>query len=74
MEEELDKILSLGDKGKVLRPFTRDCNDANLPFGFTKAEVTPYDSSSNPRVFLSNFMYTMLNRKCTHIHMCKVFP
>lgn len=63
MEEEVDKILGLGDKGRVLMLFSRNIDDVDLPLAFIKPEVTLYNGSSDPRVF------AMFNRKYTHIHM-----
>lgn len=41
---------------------------------FTRPKVGTDDRTMDLRVFLSNFKYAMLNRKCSTICMCKVFP
>lgn len=74
LEEELDKILVVEDEGGMISPFVDFINEANLPLRFTRPNVAYYDDTIDPKVFLSHFRYTMLNQKCTHVHMCKLFP
>lgn len=74
IEEELTKLIGIGEEDEILTPFTDDINAADLPQEFTWPAVTSYDGTTDPRVLLSNFNHAMLNQNCTTVHICKVFP
>lgn len=59
--EELDKSIDVGDEGEM-----RDEGEMISPF--------IDDRTIDPKVFLTHFIYTMMNQKCTLVNMCKNFP
>lgn len=74
MDKVLDKILGFGGSSKIIIPFTLDIINTNLPWEFKRPNAAVYDGKMDPRVFLLNFKYTMINQHYDTVHMCKIIP
>lgn len=75
MQDEVDKIVSMGEGDKVSCLFMPKIISTKLSRGFTMPDVTSYDETSDPRVFLSLYKYAMIYQGlCLPVHMCKIFP
>lgn len=73
MEEELDRIVGVGDGGDLISPFTEEILKTKFSGKITRPAVTHYDRTTDPKVILSHFRYAMINQDFTSIYMCKFF-
>lgn len=57
LEEELDKIIGVGDGGELISPFIDDIIQAEYPDKFQRSNMPHYDETIDPKVFLSHLQY-----------------
>lgn len=53
IQEELDKIIEVGENDEVITLFTSDIDLNELPRDFFKSNMATYDEAIDPKVFLS---------------------
>lgn len=74
IQQELDSCIGVNDNDVVSIDLQPHFLNVVLPTGFLRLVLKPYDGSTDPNVFLSNYKFNLLNRGCKPIHVCKLFP
>lgn len=74
IQQELDNAIGVDDDEIVNITLRPHILHAELPPGFKRPSMKPYDNTIDPKVFLNNFKFLILSRGGSPVHMCKLFP